>query len=665
MSNNRPPGAAKTQIRRRATSMAPPPKERSNAAYVPLRRRRESYDVELQSLERTYAYARSGSPALQRVLESLLWTPTWYVGNGGTMAVAQYAAELHNERTGRPATATTSLGFATSRVAGGSAVVIISAGAKHPDTAATVRAALDRNLARVVLVTERNRSELTGAFASPQVEVISIPRPGPRDGFLATNSVLSMATAFAAAYSLQLPETLPAFTTRPEMALRPSDDLVILSSVGTWSAATDLETRLVETGLATVQKTDFRNFAHGRHLGLSRMAGHVSVIAMSDARTKTLADATLALLPHDIPVLHLNSDVVYPIANLDLLVRSMQLTGLVSDSAGFDPARPEVPSFGRQLYRLESRRHIPSSPGASNVIGKVEAASLPVTRATLLDFDRRRKSWLRHLTGAPIASVLVDYDGTVCTTEGRFDSPAEPVRSAFLRLLQQGVPVGFVSGRGKSLPSSLDEWIPRSLQNKVVVGLYNGAIRGSLDDRGALVADLEGPFTQTAKGRRIVRELQRIAGRYGGRVDERPFQVSVEPHPSSTSLWPAFTTAVDELIARGNASEPAFKAVRSAHSIDVIPATSSKNLVRKDLSRLQGTLGRTLAIGDRGGVGGNDFELLAFDAFTLSVDEVSGDPSRCWNLAADGRGGPELLTRYLLAIKADRRRIHTFRWSID
>jgi hydroxymethylpyrimidine pyrophosphatase-like HAD family hydrolase len=308
---------------------------------------------------------------------------------------------------------------------------------------------------------------------------------------------------------------------------------------------------------------------------------------------------------------------------------------------------------------------MPSSSAAPNVVGKVEAASLPVTPATLRDFERRQKRWLRRLTEAPIASVIVDYDGTVCTTDGRFDPPTEPVRAAFLRLLQQGLSVGFVSGRGKSLPISLREWIPRDLQSQVVVGLYNGAIRGSLDDHDTLVADPHGPFTQTAKARRIVRELERIANRYGGRVDVRPFQVSVEPHPSSASLWPAFTKAVDELITRENASESAFKAVRSGHSIDVIPATSSKNLVRKDLTRLQRRHGQTLAVGDRGGVGGNDFELLAFDAFTLSVDEVSGDPTRCWNLAADGRCGPELLTRYLLAIKADRRRIHTFRWSID
>ena len=219
MTSNRPSDAGQTQIRRRAAPMASPPKERSHAGYVPLRRRRESYDVELQSLANTYANARTGSLRLQRVLDSLLWTPTWYVGNGGTMAVAQYAAELQNDRTGRPASATTSLGFATSRVAGGSAVVIISAGAKAPDTAATVRVALDRSLARVVLVTERDKSELTGAFASPKVEVITLPRPGPRDELPSDQQCASTGHGVCRCVLLgKLPETLPGFATPPETA---------------------------------------------------------------------------------------------------------------------------------------------------------------------------------------------------------------------------------------------------------------------------------------------------------------------------------------------------------------------------------------------------------------------------------------------------------------
>lgn len=644
--------------------MAAPRESPTRSGYVPLSRRKESYDSELHALEATYANARLGSPALHEVLESLLWIPTWYVGNGGTMAVAQYAAELHNQQTGLPAIATTSLGFATSQVATGSAVVIISASAKHPDTAATVRTALERKLSRVVVVTERDRSQLTGAFASAQVEVVTLSRPGPGDGFLATNSVLNMSTAFAAAYSSRLPKTLPGFTSKFPGAIRPGDDLLLLSSAGTWAAATDLETRLVETGLATVQKTDFRNFAHGRHLGLSRMAGHVSVIAMSDSRTARLATATLDLLPADIPVIHLTSAAPAPASSLDLLVRSMRLTGSISNDSGFDPARPQVPSFGRRLYRLESRRHLPGGFARPDVVAKLEAACLPVGEPTLRDFSRRRTQWLRKTVSIPIAGILVDYDGTVCTTAGRFDPPSGDLQEAFVRLLHQGLAVGFVSGRGKSLPQSLRQWVPTDLRSRVAIGLYNGAVRGTLDEMQALRSGESGPFTETAPARRAMRDLQGLATRFGGVLDARPFQVSLEAGTGKSAHWPALARAVEELVARENLDgRIRLKAVRSAHSIDIIPASSTKNLLRSNLEAIQTKSGATLAIGDRGGLGGNDYELLAFDSLTLSVDQVSGDPSRCWNLAVHGPSGPDLLSRYLTAVKPDRQRVHTFRWT--
>jgi hypothetical protein len=265
---------------------------------------------------------------------------------------------------------------------------------------------------------------------------------------------------------------------------------------------------------------------------------------------------------------------------------------------------------------------------------------------------------------APIACILVDYDGTVCTTAGRFDPPSNELQESFVRLLRQGIVVGFVSGRGKSLPESLQQWLPVDLQSRVAIGLYNGAIRGILDDIQALEPREAGPFAETAGARRAARDLQGLATRFGGVLEARPFQVSLEAGTGKSAHWPALARAVEELVARENLDgRIRLKAVRSAHSIDVIPASSTKNLLRSNIESMQTRPGATLAIGDRGGLGGNDYELLAFDSLTLSVDQVSGDPSRCWNLADNGPGGPDLLSRYLTAVKPDRQKVHTFRWT--
>jgi len=129
-----PAHSAKNRKKDELTPMAPSRRQLASARYVPLRARRDSYESELSHLSTTYSAARQREGSeLHDALRSITALPTWYVGNGGTMAVAHYAAGLHNYRSGRPSVATTSLGYLTSRVGSHSAVVVISAGAKHPD----------------------------------------------------------------------------------------------------------------------------------------------------------------------------------------------------------------------------------------------------------------------------------------------------------------------------------------------------------------------------------------------------------------------------------------------------------------------------------------------------------------------------------------------------
>jgi hypothetical protein len=94
------------------------------------------------------------------------------------------------------------------------------------------------------------------------------------------------------------------------------------------------------------------------------------------------------------------------------------------------------------------------------------------------------------------------------------------------------------------------------------------------------------------------------------------------------------------------------KATASGHSIDVIPTDSAKT---QTLARVEANCAASvIAFGDQGQVGGNDFELLAATELSLSVDRVSADPSRCWNLDDRGERGPDLLYRYLRSFHALR-----------
>jgi hypothetical protein len=95
--------------------------------------------------------------------------------------------------------------------------------------------------------------------------------------------------------------------------------------------------------------------------------------------------------------------------------------------------------------------------------------------------------------------------------------------------------------------------------------------------------------------------------------------------------------------------------VRSSHSIDVLAPGISKRLLvdrlRRELSQAE-RAGSILCVGDKGRWPGNDFAFLE-ETLSLSVDEVSSDPSTCWNLAALGERCVSATLTYLRSLRID------------
>jgi hypothetical protein len=88
---------------------------------------------------------------------------------------------------------------------------------------------------------------------------------------------------------------------------------------------------------------------------------------------------------------------------------------------------------------------------------------------------------------------------------------------------------------------------------------------------------------------------------------------------------------------------------RSSHSIDIVPEHVSKaNVVAAIRSQIDD--GAVLAMGDRGRWPGNDYALLR-EPFALSVDEISVDPTTCWNLGQPGQRGLQVTLEYMNALE--------------
>ena len=565
---------------------------------------------------------------LREILAEVAQQAAVFSGSGGALAVAELAAQLHRQVSGQPARATTPLGLAAEAGEWDAAAVLFSAGGRNPDIRLAARAARLAGYRPVVVVSCRPSSELPSALLR-HVD-IAVQTPSPKDGFLATSSVIAMSVGFVKSLGFELPTMLEFQLDLAQEPLR--HRTVIVGGALQRAAMVDLDTRLAETGLSAAQTADLRNFAHGRHVGLARNSETTTVVVFSDPASETLASKTVEILPNSTDVRRLHSSHSFPASSIELVGRSMHLVGATGTARGVDPARPSVARFGRDLYRL--------SAGKSIQLKRLDATERKASAASLQrshsdEARRRLQEWLAAIENAPIAALVLDYDGTCCATNRRYEGLDAEVGAKLRDLVEQGLPIAFASGRGKSLLSDTREWIPREYWGSTWVGLYNGAQITTLDESIAEDVPADPALVEAAE------RLEAEACGLELSVTLRPNQVGVRSDRaySGTRLLPS-VSAILERSPRLN-----LKVTASGHSVDVVQPSTSKSAV---VDRLRGFgFHDVMAIGDQGQRDGNDYELLASTPWSLSVDRVSADFSRCWNLGDGAEAGPRLLLRYL------------------
>ena len=479
--------------------------------------------------------------------------------------------------------------------------------------------------------------------------------PGGRDGFLATNSLIAtLVLLYRAALSVgedgdHLAISHPEITGSETVLANRT--LVVLAQGWAAPAAVDFESRFSESALANVTVTDPRNFAHGRHHWLSLHAADTGIVSLETLQTAREAARMLRFLPKNTNVLRVKSATEGPAATIELVRAVMEFTGRVAETRGIDPGRPSVAEFGRRLYRA----------GATPYVGSLEAASVSKKRRALFLGPRSNgdkltialREFLQRLKRTPFSGLAVDYDGTLCARDRRFE-PLEPdIRDELNRLLDEGIVLGVASGRGNSVYAELQTALHPQYWNRVVVGLYNGAKVVELsEDMPKSTGKIPQSLTAAHSRMRPLEEM------LGFEVVVRPHQVSLRPR-SVTDPSDLRTVAIEQL-----ADIDDISIVMSSHSVDIIPIGTSKTAVVDTLrSKRPGCM---LRIGDQGAAGGNDFELLN-TGLSLSVDRVSSNLETCWNLGAPGLNGPSLTLQYLRALRGDSDafRVDTSRLLID
>lgn len=629
------------------------------------------YATEMSKLADTFAWAiRSEIRALSKAVKMAGLSPLLAVGSGGSLSVAHALANLHKRYTGHLAAVATPLEAATEPVGGKVATWLLSAGGSNVDILAAFQAIVAREPRQLGVLCGKAASPLANAARKHSYTDLMIYEPPTgKDGFLATNSLLAFVTLLTRAYSSEFHDAASDFDAQAAdvftllrdeehwQAWRTSlipvwarSTTLVLHGSTTRVGAIDLESKFTEAAIGSLQIADYRNFAHGRHHWLAKRADHSAVVAFVSQADKALAERTLNLIPQEIPQVRLFIDAPSESASLVSLIASLRLTGWAGEARGIDPGRPSVPEWGRKLYRSR----LPKQRSKDSHESLYDNDAVAIERKSGLSIGRlercgKLERWLddllrfrRRLKDTLFVAVALDYDGTIVDTRERFSPPKSEIANELVRILRNGAKVGIATGRGRSVRRDLRACIPCDLWDQVLIGYYNGAEVAALTDDHIPdgTATVCNELALLALALRAQSELADLAEQ-----TDRRFQITLQARRPTTEnrLW---DLAQQTVILGGHRN---VTITRSSHSIDIVVAGVSK---LKLLTQLRGTApdAPVLTVGDRGRWPGNDYELLR-ERFSLSVDEVSVDPSTCWNLAPRGQRGIAATLGYLRALR--------------
>jgi HAD superfamily hydrolase (TIGR01484 family) len=518
--------------------------------------------------------------------------------------------------------------------------------------------AIQNQASEITTICMRKDAPLTKLANSFSVSKgIEFDIPTKKDGFLATNSLTAFFTVLAKS-SGHINSKNKAITITSSFKSEINNfvnklkfDTAITVLYGGWSTAIayDIESKFTEAALGSVLLADYRNFGHGRHHWFAKRSNNSAIIALVTPEEKQIAEKTINLIPDYIPRLVISSDKQGVNSSIDLLIQSFNLVNSVGESFKIDPGRPGVPEFGSKLYHLKYSTFYKQFSNI-NLIPVEEFAILKKTNNSsihqlqqneLVYWRNKYSTFINRLGKTKFSSIVFDYDGTLCSYDGRYlGYLPENITDELIRLLKAGIIIGIATGRGQSVKKDLrNSKIPKKYWEKIIIGYYNGADIAALSDDSCPNIKV----TPNKKLSSIEMEIKNLNLPYTDlEIKLRPHQLTIET--SNTPNWNMIKKLVQNIVMTSSDGE--LQLIESSHSIDVVVRNkaSKLNVVNKCIE-ISGSE-NCLTIGDKGQWPGNDYELLS-TMYSLSVDEVSANPDSCWNLSNVGMKSIQATICYL------------------
>ena len=529
--------------------------------------------------------------------------PLISTGSGGSLTSALFATLLH-QQTSRMAIYSTPLELLSlGNLIPNSSILFITAGGRNYDILNSFKFAAEEEPQSLNALCATKNSVLKKLAGNYEyANVFEFELPCGKDGFLATNSLLSFNLILLRAYEnsfgnyYKIPESLESFispglsrdTFLKELRsqfipLLNRDTFLVL--FGRWAkpAAFDLESKFAEAALGNIQAVDYRNFAHGRHNWLAKRGDRTGIIALVTPEDEKLADRTIDLIPKDIPVLRLSTNrEPGQLAALDLIIKTMFIVDVIGESRNVDPGRPGVPDFGVEIYKL----HVPprkTSKLPNLSIKETAAVTRKLRSLAYLSSDKNMMDFLinafhrfvRKLETARYGAIILDYDGTICEPANRYNGVSPKVGELLSDLLKEDIIVGIATGRGRSVRTDLQRVIPQSFWSHVLIGYYNGSDIGALDENNHPNKDLD-MDPQLASFLEAIKNHQQLIGI--AKSECRPKQISFEPVDTLPlfELMNSLRNIVEKYGLFG------IQILESSHSVDVLAQNVTKlSLMKK------------------------------------------------------------------------------------
>lgn len=591
--------------------------------------------------------------------------PLVIIGSGGSLSACHFLALLYQQY-GTIAKAITPLDLHYSQqILRDSNVLFISASGKNNDILFSYKTAINCEPSRLLSICMKSKSPLE-KLADPVSTSFhfSYNLPTGSDGFLATNSLVAFFGLFAKALNVKqdlifdskINNSISRFKSLTrEFFNKVNPDFTFLVLHAGWGQpiAIDLESKLAEAALGDVLVSDYRNFGHGRHHWLDKRGVKSCIVALVTPDEKEIAIKTFKLLPIEIPVLFIETDKRGAEASIDLLVKSFVFVEALGQSQGIDPGKPGVPGYGRQLYHLRYQNIYLKSDKKSErqkriSITRKSKASVynDLSNAEQIYWANSYDKFKSNLQKGSFGSVILDYDGTICSAKNRFGDMDYEVIPYLITLLSNGFVLGIATGRGKSAKKALRDAIPPEFWPQIIVGYYNCSEIALLDDNSTPNRDLQ--------INKRLKEIYELLISYHFPVEIqfglKPSQLTIQI--KKPEKWKKVRDSIIQLIMLKNPEN--IQILESSHSMDIIDHSVTNKLnIKKYCQKTAENLGKEsgcLFIGDKGQWPGNDYQLLS-EPYSLSVDDVSPLNESCWNLAFPSIKNVEATIYYLSCLE--------------